>query len=128
MIARVDPVRSDRLNAVEERRNDFRHMDVTLRISGIPSTADATRKRLPFAVLEGTDLVLKSPLGPDASLNEHLVWLWGMLKHERRYLKSLAAQGAKMTAQATGLRRPVEIKPNGAEMLHLLGVTLTLAE
>src|SRR6185437_15468682 len=69
------------------------------RISGIPSTADATRKRIPFAVLKGTDLVLKSPLGPDASVNEHLVWLWGMLKHRGRYLKSLAAQGAKMTAQ-----------------------------
>jgi hypothetical protein len=103
-------------------------MDVTFRISGIPSTADATRKRIPFAVLKGTDLVLKSPLGPDASVNEHLVWLWGMLKHRRRYLKSLAAQGAKMTAQVKGFRRPIEIKPNGPEMLHLLGVTLTFTD
>lgn len=94
-------------------------MDVTLHISRIPSTADATRKPLPFAVLEGTDIVLKSQLGPEASVNDHLVWLWGMLKHERRYLKSLAAAGAMMRVQVTGYRGPIEIKPNGAEMLHV---------
>jgi hypothetical protein len=102
-------------------------VDVTLRITKIPSAADARRKRLPFAELENGEVVIRSRLSPDAPLNEHLVWLWGLLQNERRYLKSLQAQGAEIAVHARGVRGPVEVKPNGAEMLHILGVTLVIS-
>jgi hypothetical protein len=99
---------------------------VTLRISNIPSRAAASRKRLAFASIEGTDVVLKSQLGSRASLNDHLVWIWGTVQHERRYLKSLQAEGAVIAVHASEVGDPVELKPNGAEMLHLLGASLVV--
>jgi hypothetical protein len=71
-------------------------------------------------------VVLKSQLDPKASLNDHLVWLWGIVQGERRYLKSLQAEGALISVNASGTVEPIELKPNGAEMLHLLGATLVI--
>jgi hypothetical protein len=99
---------------------------VALRISRLPNEAAGLRKRLPFSVAEGQQIVLESALPPDAPLNDHLVWIWGMLKHERRYLKSLQSEGASFTVVAPFRTGGIEIKPNGAELLHLLGVTLTI--
>jgi hypothetical protein len=101
-------------------------MEVVLRISRIPSTADATRKQLPFGQIVGGDIVLISQLGAEASLNDHLVWIWGMVRNERRFLASLAAQGAVLAVTATNVRRPIEIRPNGAELMHLLGAALVV--
>ena len=101
-------------------------MDVALRITGVPSAADATRKRLPFSSVVGRDIVIPSPLAAGTSINEHLVWFWSSLKHERRYLKSLSGQGAVITVQARNVRGQIEVKPNGAEMLHLLGASLLI--
>jgi hypothetical protein len=69
---------------------------------------------------------MESRLGAAVPLNDQLVWLWGFLKHERRYLKSLQAEGAVLTVQARGIALPVELKSNGAEMLHLLDATLLI--
>jgi hypothetical protein len=102
-------------------------LTVTLQISDLPNVASATRKNLPFAHVEGTRITIKSQLGGDFPLNDHLVWLWGMLHNERRYLKALQTEGGKISVHVTGARAPIEIKPNGAEMLHLLGATLTLS-
>ena len=102
-------------------------VDVALRITKIPSAADASRKQLPFGELDNGELVIRSRLSPDTALNEHLVWLWGLLQNERRYLKSLQAQGAEIYVHARVFSRPVEVKPNGAEMLHILGVTLVIS-
>jgi hypothetical protein len=101
--------------------------EVTLRITGIPNPAAAHRKSLAFARVVGNDIVLKSPLEAKSSLNEHLVWLWGTLQGERRYLKSLQSEGAEILVQAFGATEPIEIKPNGAEMLHILGATLMIS-
>jgi hypothetical protein len=99
---------------------------VALRISRLPNEAAGLRKRLPFTVVGGQQLVLESALPPDAPLNDHLVWIWGLLKLERRYLKSLQSEGARFTVVAPFRSGGVEIQPNGAELLHLLGVTLTI--
>jgi hypothetical protein len=99
---------------------------VTLRISNLPSQAAASRKTLAFASLEGNDIVLKSQLDSRVSLNDHLVWLWGIVQGERRYLKSLQAEGAIISVKASGNTDPIELKPSGAEMLHLLGATLVI--
>jgi hypothetical protein len=50
-----------------------------------------------------------------------------MLKHERRKLKSLAASGASLVCRYRTKRGEIHILPNGAEMLHLLGVELVVA-
>jgi hypothetical protein len=94
-----------------------------LRISGV-RPGSAIRKSLPAATVEGEDVLITSQLPDDAPLNDHLVWLWGFLKHERRYLKSLHTEGAAFTIHVPASRRPIMLKPNGAEMLHLLGITL----
>ncbi|HVK56450.1 MAG TPA: hypothetical protein VM532_15665 [Burkholderiales bacterium] len=98
----------------------------TLRITNIEHRADATRKTLPFSSIEGSDIIIASPLSENAQLNEHLVWFWGTLKHERRFLKSLQAGGGKLTIHAAVRHGVVEIKPDGAELLHLLGATLLI--
>jgi hypothetical protein len=99
---------------------------VSLRISHLPNPGSATRKHLPYSHLDGKDIVFDSALPEDAPLNDHLVWMWGSLKANRRYLKSLQAEGAVFTISAPATRRPIELKPNGAEMLHLLGITLVI--
>ena len=97
-----------------------------LRISRIPNAAAATRKSLPFAEERDGCIAIRSQLGAGASLNEHLVWLWGAVKLERRFLKSLQSEGAVITVEAT-CRLPVVIQPNGAELLHLLNATLKIS-
>jgi hypothetical protein len=99
---------------------------VTFRISGLPNPAGGRRKSLAFAVVTGNDVVVESQLASHAPLNDHLVWLWGVLQHERRYLKSLQSEGAVLSVHAQGVRLPIEIKPNGAEMLHLLNASLVV--
>lgn len=86
--------------------------------------AAATRKQLPFAIIAGSDIVLRSQLSPDAPLDVHLVWLWGMLQNERRFLKSLVSEDALVTVYVTRHVGAIEIKASGAEMLHLLGANL----
>ena len=100
---------------------------VELQITGLPSVASATRKSVAFAKIEGTSITIESQLGSDLPLNDHLVWLWGVLHNERRHLKALQTEGGKITVRVTGARMPIEIKPNGAEMLHLLGATLIVS-
>lgn len=99
-------------------------VSVVLHITDLPNVATATRKSLPFAQIEGASITIKSQLGDDLPLNDHLVWLWGMLHNERRYIKALQTEGGKITVRVRGARPPIEVKPNGAEMLHLLGATL----
>jgi hypothetical protein len=100
--------------------------NVALHITNLPNKAAATRKDLPCAVVDNSSIVIKSQLSQELPLNEHLVWLWGMLKHERRYLKTLQSEGAVITVRVSSARFPVEVKPNGAEMLHLLGASLVI--
>ena len=56
------------------------------------------------------------------------MWFWAGLKHERRFLKSLQAEGARITVVASGVGATFEIQPNGAEMLHLIGASLVVTK
>jgi hypothetical protein len=98
---------------------------VSLRIVGHPAP-DAAQSKLRMSMLEGKDIVIPSRLGSEASLNDHLVWLWGILKHERRTLKRVAADGAKLVCLAKVSGGPITVKPNGAELLHLLEAELRI--
>ncbi len=96
-------------------------------VTGLGVQLALTQSKLPILRTRDSSLVLESPLPEDAPLNDHLVWLWGMLKHERRKLKSLAASGASLVCRYRTKRGEIHILPNGAEMLHLLGVELVVA-
>jgi hypothetical protein len=99
---------------------------VILKISRAGTYAEVLRLKLPFSSLEEGNVLVRSQLGEAAPLNDHLVWLWGMLKHERRILKSAAASGATITCECKVPKGHVRLLPNGAEMLHLLGAELNL--
>jgi len=99
---------------------------VELRVHNAGAHAETVRGKLPFAILEKGAVVVRSQLGPEVPLNDHLVWLWGMLQHERRVLKSATSAGARIVCECVVPRGPITVMPNGAEMLHLLGVELLL--
>ena len=96
------------------------------RISNLGSRASSTRDLFPFAVLDGSDVVVRCPPGTGDSLSEKLVWLWGLLKHERRKLKTLQADGATLTCICTAPRGQLVLLPNAAEFLHLTGASLVI--
>jgi hypothetical protein len=95
-------------------------MNVVFEITRLPNAAAGARKSLPFARVNPDGIAIVSQLDSNATVNEHLVWLWGLLSLKRRYLKSLQAEGAVLSVRVSGARFPIELRPNGAEMLHLL--------
>jgi hypothetical protein len=101
-------------------------MNVVFEITSLPNGAAGVRKSLPFANVSSDGIAIVSKLDANATVNEHLVGLWGMLNLERRYLKSLQSEGAALSVRVSGARLPIELRPNGAEMLHLLNATLVI--
>jgi hypothetical protein len=97
---------------------------VTFMVTGLGTQLLSAQARLPLLQSKDGSLVLESPLPEETALNDHLVWLWGMLKHERRKLKSFAASGAKLVCRCRRSKGSIYLLPNGAEMLHLLGAEL----
>jgi hypothetical protein len=91
-------------------------------------SATAIQSRLGFGKIERGEVIISSPLQQVAELNDHLVWFWMMLKHKRRVLKRLQADGCKIVCRCSASHRPIIIRPNGAEMLHLLGVELVIEQ
>lgn len=97
-----------------------------VRVSGLSNRRESIRERLAGSVIERGDVVIRSQLEPSKPLNEHLVWLWGTLKHERRFLKTLQQEGGKLTCRCKVSKGDILLLPNAAEMLHLLGMELVL--
>lgn len=97
-----------------------------VRVSGLAHRKESIRERLRGAVVERGDVVMRSPLEPSEPLNKHLVWLWGMLKQQRRFLKNLQQEGGKLTCRCKVPKGNVTLLPNAAEMLHLLEMELVL--
>lgn len=91
-------------------------------------SAAQIQSRLGLGKIERGDVVFSSPLQQVAELNDHLVWFWMMLKHKRRVLKRLQADGCKIVCRCSASRGPIIIRPNGAEMLHLVGVELVIEQ
>ncbi len=79
-----------------------------------------------MSVIRNNEVVISSPLPQDTPLNDHLVWLWGMLKHERRFLKSVVQAGGALTIECKVPKGQVRLLPNGAQLVHLLGAELVL--
>jgi len=100
--------------------------NVTLKVIGAGPYASVVAEKLPFATLENGEVVMRSRLDSDAPLNDHLVWLWGFLKHERRAFKTAIEGGAKVVCECSSSKGCIRVLPNGAELLHLLGAELVL--
>ena len=101
-------------------------VSATFRIVGVPERASSIRERLPFSVVVRGDVEVSSRISTDLPLNDHLVWIWGMLKGHRRFLASIKANGGRFECVCRIPRGAVHLLPNAAEMLHLLGAELIL--
>lgn len=99
---------------------------VAFKVIGAGAYAKMVHTKLPYSSIEDGVVVVWSRLESTALLNEHLVWLWGMVQPERRVLKTAVAGGARIVCECIVPRGRVQILPNGAEMLHLLGAELLL--
>ncbi|WIO73502.1 hypothetical protein QP938_09340 [Porticoccaceae bacterium LTM1] len=91
-----------------------------------PERAELLQSKLPFSSIKQGNVIIQSKLEAGLPLNDHLVWLWGMLQNERRLLKRIEEEESKIICQCQVGRGAVIIKPNGAEMLHLLNMELML--
>jgi len=101
-------------------------MNAEFEITNITNRQEGVIRKIPFSEAKDDFVVIRSALTGEAFLNEHLVWLWGRLKHERRYLKNLQQDGAILTVRIKGATGNIELYPNGAEMLHLLQAHLLI--
>jgi hypothetical protein len=99
---------------------------VVLKIYGLGSRASAIKDKLLLSCIEGNAVALHSALSETAPLNDHLVWIWGLIQNQRRLLKSLAASGAALVVECRVPKGELRIRPNGAELLHLIGAELLL--
>jgi hypothetical protein len=99
---------------------------VVLKILNAGSSTSVLKGRLPFSSVENGEIIVHSQLGQSTPLNDHLVWLWGFLKHERRVLKTAVEGGAKIICECSASKGSIRVLPNGAELLHLLGAELWL--
>ena len=96
----------------------------TFYIKNMQRGLSSVASKIPFSKVEGEAIVMRSQLKPENSLNEHLVWLWGMLNIERKLLKTLKQEGAVLECRCEAKKGDIIIKSNAAEMLHLLEADL----
>jgi hypothetical protein len=99
---------------------------VALKVENTGSYGDVVQSRLAFSRMEDGIVVIRSQLAETEPLNEHLVWLWGIVKHERRVLQSAVAAGARIVCECTVPKGKIRLRANGAELIHLLGAELVL--
>jgi hypothetical protein len=99
---------------------------VALRVENAGTYGDVVQSKLAFCRIEDGVVVVRSQLAETEPLNEHLVWLWGIVKHERRVLQSAVAAGARIICECTVPKGKVCLRANGAELIHLLGAELVL--
>lgn len=69
-------------------------------VFGGTERAEGMKQQLPMTHVEKGAVVLASALAVEALINDQIVWIGGMLKHHRRYLKTLATMGASLVCIA----------------------------
>jgi hypothetical protein len=99
---------------------------VELRISGGSSSLENICSRLNGSIKTREHVVFPSSLPISASLSDHLVWIWGALKHQRRLLKRFQSEGAKLEFVCLVAGKKIQLRANAAEMLHLIEADLTV--
>jgi len=99
---------------------------VVFRVLDAGAYAEIVNSKLPFSMIENAEVVIRSPLGSQEPLNDHLVWFWGQIQPARRVLKTAAANGARLVCECRVSNGPICLLPNGAEFLDLVGVELMI--
>jgi hypothetical protein len=97
-----------------------------VRLIGVSDRKESIREQFNNAVFERGDIVIHSALESSEPLNEHLVWLWTSLQGKRRFLKNLQQCGGKLVCHCKVSKGSIHLRPNAAEMLHLLDMELVL--
>jgi hypothetical protein len=100
---------------------------VEFRIGNLSGRVNSTRDAIPFSVVDGSDVVIVCPPNSGATVNDKIVWLWGLLTHKRRIIKSLQADGATLQCICKTSSEDLTLLPNAAEFLHLTGTTLVIS-
>ena len=101
---------------------------VAFKIYGVPERAEGVKQQLPMTRVEKGVVVLASALPMEAPLNDHIVWIGGMLKHQRRYLKTLVTMGASLVCECKVSKGQLRLMANAFEFLHLVGADLVLEQ
>jgi len=101
---------------------------VAFQICGVPERAEGVKQQLPMTRVDKGVVVLASALPVEAPLNDHIVWIGGMLKHHRRYLKTLVTMGASLVCECKVSKGELILKANAFEFLHLVGADLVLVQ
>lgn len=101
---------------------------VAFKICGVPERAEGVKQQLPMTRVDKGVVVLASALPVEAPLNDHIVWIGGMLKHHRRYLKTLVTMGASLVCECKVSKGELILKANAFEFLHLVGADLVLVQ
>jgi hypothetical protein len=79
-----------------------------------------TSAQQPGFAPDGEDFVFQSRLEPDASVSEHLKWLYGILEFERKRLAKLQADGVEMVCRIRVRGRTLTIEPEALLLMHQL--------
>jgi hypothetical protein len=99
---------------------------VEFSISNLGTRAASTCEAIPGSVVDGSDVVIRSPPNCGNSINELVIWVWGRLIHKRRIPKSLQVDGATLVCTCKAPRGQVVLSPNATVFLHLTGTKLVV--
>ncbi len=82
-------------------------------------SADAIRRRFPaFFHPDGDDFVFRSSLDRDASISDHLKWLYGRIKDERKAFRQFEASGVAAVICIRAQDRQFRIEPESLLLAH----------
>src|SRR5689334_10947412 len=66
------------------------------------------------------DLVFRSALTPEQPVSEHLKWLYGSLKFERKLFRKLEASGVSVVVCIRAHDRRLHLPPEALLLMHML--------
>ena len=99
---------------------------VIFRASNLGSYAQSIQSSLPCSRLADGEVTITSPLDSTHTVNDHIVWIYGVLKHQKRLLKTSVSNGARLLCECFVTKGEISISPNAAEFLHLFQIELVL--
>ena len=74
---------------------------------------------------DGFHFVSALPVTDD--MNDHLIWIFMILEHSRKLLRTMTQHGVPITCKCKwNKKRPVQLKAKALGMAHLLGISLEI--
>ena len=99
---------------------------VEVRVCAPTASARDIASRLPFFLPDCDDLVFRSALAPEEPATEHLKWLYGKLKFERKAFRQLEASGVAVVVRIRAHDRHLVLAPEALLLMHQLHLTTEL--